>query len=52
MKELQERLKAKTEEFMKTCCKQSHKRTRLFLEMQELNRQIKKAASWENAVFI
>lgn len=38
---LEEKLKEKTAEFMATCPKQSHKRTRLFLEMQQLVRQIK-----------
>jgi hypothetical protein len=41
MNELQHKLRLTTHEFMVTNCKNSHKRTKLFLEMQELNRRIK-----------
>lgn len=44
MKEqLEARLREVTEQFMTTCSKQSHKRTRLYLQMQQLNREIKRA---------
>lgn len=42
MKELRDKLKLKTEEMMKTHRNQSHKRARIFYEMQEIFREIKK----------
>jgi hypothetical protein len=41
MRKLQRELKLVTHEFMTTNSHNSHKKTRLFLEMQELNRKIK-----------
>lgn len=42
IQELELKLKEKTAEMMNTCTKQSHKRTRLMLEMQQIFREIKK----------
>lgn len=52
MTELTERLAALTEQFMTTDCKQSHKRTRLFLEMQETIREIKKLNNSEHGLLL
>lgn len=41
MEKLKDKLNQTTKEFFETNSKQSHKRTRLFLEMQNLIRQIK-----------
>jgi hypothetical protein len=43
-----EKLKIKTEEFMTTPSNNSHKRTRLFIEMQMLIRELKKFNTEDN----
>jgi hypothetical protein len=48
MKELEIKLKEKTEEFMRTDLRQSHKRTRQYIEMQSLVREIKKTREVRN----
>jgi hypothetical protein len=45
LEKLKKQLQEKTNQMLTTCPKQSHKRTRLFLEMQNLQRQINKIES-------